>query len=185
MQEVLSVHLPAKKPKMITIEPGSITFTKTDLGKVQHPHSDPLVIQLRMNNYDVKRILMDIGSSIKIRASSQELMIEFVVVNILSPYNTIIGRDWLHKIKGVASTLHEAIKFATPQGKETLYGDQATIKEVQLIEQEQEVLEDDKRDPEAKVIEDLIHYELNLRWPDMKCNGYYGCDLNFFVTNGV
>ena len=31
------------------------------------------------------------------------------------------------------------------------------MKEVQLIEQEQEVLEDIGRDPEAKVMEDLIH----------------------------
>ena len=36
---------------------------------------------------------------------------------------------------------------------------QAAVKEVQLIEAEQEVLEDIGRDPEAKVMEDLIHYE--------------------------
>ena len=39
----------------------------------------------------------------------------------------------------------------------------ATIstKEVQLIEEEHEVLKDVERDPEAKVMEDLIHYELD------------------------
>ena len=30
-----------------------------------------------------------------------------------------------------------------------------------LIEEEEEVLEDVGRDPEAKVVEDLIHYELD------------------------
>ena len=35
------------------------------------------------------------------------------------------------------------------------------MKEVLLIEEEQEVLEDVKRDPGAKVVEDLIHYELD------------------------
>ena len=73
-------------------------------------------------------------------------------------------------MKGVASTLQQVIKFVTPQSEETLYGDQvaakqcylaivsikAAIQEVQLIEEEHEVLEDIKRDPEAKVMEDLI-----------------------------
>ena len=35
------------------------------------------------------------------------------------------------------------------------------IKEVQLIEEGNRVLEDVGRDPEAKVMEDLIHYELD------------------------
>ena len=102
-------------------------------------------------------------------------MTEFVVVNIHFPYNAIVGRDWLHKMKGVASTLYQEIKFATPQGEETIYGDQvaakqcylatvstkAAMKEVQLIEAEQEVLKDVGRVPEAKVVEDLICYELD------------------------
>ena len=35
------------------------------------------------------------------------------------------------------------------------------IKEVQLIEEEHEVLEDVRRNPKAKVMEDLIRYELD------------------------
>ena len=35
------------------------------------------------------------------------------------------------------------------------------MKEVQLIDEEQDVLEDVGRDPEAKVVEDLIRYELD------------------------
>ncbi|GFS36152.1 hypothetical protein Acr_00g0044380 [Actinidia rufa] len=42
-----------------------ITFFRTDLERVQHPHSDPLVMQLRIGGYDVKRILVDIGSLVE------------------------------------------------------------------------------------------------------------------------
>ena len=55
MNEVLSVQSMAKKPRQTVFELGSITFFKVDLEKVQHSHSDLLVIQLRMNGYDVKK----------------------------------------------------------------------------------------------------------------------------------
>ena len=114
-----------KKLKQTMSKPGSITFSKADLERVQHPHADPLVIQLRMNGYDVKRILVDTKSLVevtyydlfkqlklsqldlkqtraplvgfnaqshwplgtvtfKVRAGSQELVIEFIVVDIPS-----------------------------------------------------------------------------------------------------
>ena len=65
MNEVLSIQSMAKKPRQMMSEPGNITFTTDDLEKVQHPYSDPLVIQLRMNGYDVKRILVDTKSSVE------------------------------------------------------------------------------------------------------------------------
>ncbi|GFZ19724.1 hypothetical protein Acr_28g0004290 [Actinidia rufa] len=97
---------------------------------VQHPHSDLLVVQLRISGYDVKRILVNTGSSVK---------------------NAIVGRDWLHRMKGIASMLHQVIKFVTPKA----------MKEVQMVKKEIEVLEDMGRDPEAKVIEDLVRCELD------------------------
>ncbi|GFS40490.1 hypothetical protein Acr_00g0068850 [Actinidia rufa] len=221
---------PPKKIKTAETERDCVTFSRAELERVQHPHSDPSVVQLRIGGYDVKRILVDTGSSVEVmyydlfkqlkisqeqlkparaplvgfnaqahwplgtvslktRAGSQELMTEFVVVDIPSPYNAIVGRDWLHKIKGVASTLHQAIKFLTPRGEKTIYGDQviakqcylATVstkmamKEVQMIEENTEVLEDVGRDPEAKVIEELVRYELGER----------GSDRFFLVGSGL
>ncbi|XP_057490953.1 uncharacterized protein LOC130776722 [Actinidia eriantha] len=216
MHEVLSVQSMLKKMKATEAERECITFSRADLERVQHPHSDPLVVQLRIGGYDVKRILVDTGSSIEVmyydlfkqlklpqdelkpvraplvgfnaqahwplgtvslktRAGSQELMTEFIVVDIPSSYNAIVGRDWLHRMKGVASMLHQAIKFVTPRGEEAIYGDQvaakqcylatvstkAVVKEVQMVEEDIEVLEDVGRDPKAKVIEELVGYELD------------------------
>ena len=81
--------------------------------------------------------------------------------------------------------LYEVIKFVAPRGKENLYGDQvvakqcclvmvstkATMKEVQLVEEERKVLKDVGKTPEAKGIEDFIHYEL-----------YEPSSDNFFLT---
>ena len=43
-----------------------IVFTNQDLERVQLPHSDALVITLRIEEFDVKRILIDPGSSAEI-----------------------------------------------------------------------------------------------------------------------
>ncbi|XP_057510747.1 uncharacterized protein LOC130793111 [Actinidia eriantha] len=202
MHEVLSVRSMPKRMMEAEAEKDCITLSRAVLERVQHPHSDPLVVQLKIGGYDVKRILVDTRSSVevmysdlfkqlklpqdelksaraplvgfnaqahwplgtvslKIRAGSQELMTEFVVVDIPSPYNAIVGRDWLHRMKGVAFKLHQAIKFVTPRGEEAIYGDQVAakqcylatvstktaVKEVQMVEEDIEMLEDVGRDP--------------------------------------
>ena len=43
-----------------------IVFTNQDLEGVQLPHSDALVVTLRIGEFDVKRILIDPGSSIEV-----------------------------------------------------------------------------------------------------------------------
>ena len=39
--------------------------------------------------------------TLKVRVGSQELVTEFVVVDIPKTYNAIVDRDWLHRMKGV------------------------------------------------------------------------------------
>ncbi|GFY82889.1 hypothetical protein Acr_02g0011290 [Actinidia rufa] len=53
MHEVLMIQSSTKKPRQVASELGSFTFTKADLERVQHPHSDLSVIHLRMNNYNM------------------------------------------------------------------------------------------------------------------------------------
>ncbi|GFZ08917.1 hypothetical protein Acr_20g0007250 [Actinidia rufa] len=118
--KVLLVQSTVKKPRQAVSKLGSITFTRADLERVQYPYFDPLVIQLRMDNYDVKRILVDTGSLVE-----------------------------------------------SPQ--------KGAMKEVQLIEQEHEVLEDVGSDPMAKVVDDLIRYELDE--PSSDCFFFTGAKL--------
>ena len=66
MHDVLSIQPVAKKPRQGLFEPRSITFDKVDLKLVQHPHSIPFVIQLRIHGYDAKRILVNSESLVKV-----------------------------------------------------------------------------------------------------------------------
>ncbi|XP_026422479.1 uncharacterized protein LOC113318525 [Papaver somniferum] len=58
----------------------------------------------------------------------------FSVVDAPSPYNAIIGRKWVHKLKGVATTYYQYPKFHTPDGVMEIKGDRASAKECQTTQ---------------------------------------------------
>ena len=137
------------------------------------PHSDPLVITLRIRNYDVKRVLIDQGSfaevmykglyeklglkeadlddfsspvfgfsgesttplgktTLPVLAGPINLQTEFIVIHGSSQYNVIIGRDWLHRMRAVLSTLHQKLRFPTKDGIMEVNGDQVAAKQCVL-----------------------------------------------------
>jgi hypothetical protein len=150
-----------------------ISFSDSDLKDVQLPHNDPLVVTLRIGNYDVERILIDQGSFAEVMyqdlytklgmgeaelssftspifgfsgepvvplgkailpvlAGPVNLQTEFIIVNASSPYNAIMGRDWLHRMRAIPSTLHQKLRFPTKDGVMELSGDQVTAKQCVL-----------------------------------------------------
>ena len=44
--------------------------------------------------------------------------VEFIVVDVFSPYTAIMGRPWLHTLGAVSSTLHQKVKY--PSGGQVL-----------------------------------------------------------------
>jgi hypothetical protein len=150
-----------------------VSFSDEDLTDVQMPHSDPLVITLRIGNYDVKRVLIDQGSfaevmykglyeklglkeadldnfsspvfgfsgesttplgktTLPVLAGPINLQTEFIVIHGSSPYNAIMGRDWLHRMRAVPSTLHQKLRFPTEDGIMEVNGDQVAAKQCVL-----------------------------------------------------
>ena len=150
-----------------------ISFSDSDLRDVQLPHNDPLVVILRIGNYDVQRVLINQGSfmevmyhdlyeklglaetelssfatpifgfsgepviplgktTLPVLAGPVNLQTEFIVVRASSPYNAIMGRNWLHRMKAIPSTLHQKLRFPTPEGVMELNGDQVAAKQCVL-----------------------------------------------------
>ena len=44
--------------------------------------------------------------------------VDFIVVDVFSPYTAIMGRPWLHTLGAVSSTLHQKMKY--PSGDRVL-----------------------------------------------------------------
>jgi hypothetical protein len=57
------------------------------------------------------------------------LEIEFLVVNVPSPYTAIMGRRWLYKLKTVPSSLHQKLHFPIDFGIMDIKGDQVASKQ--------------------------------------------------------
>ncbi|XP_026383509.1 uncharacterized protein LOC113279010 [Papaver somniferum] len=137
-------------------------------------HNDPLVLTLPVAGCNIKKILIDGGSSVNVlfydtfkrmELNDEQLMssyytiygfngaptkplgeivlqvdtgpmkidTRFSVVDASSPYNAIIGRRWVHKLKGVVSTYHQYLRFPTPEGVMEIKGDQVTTREYQAM----------------------------------------------------
>jgi hypothetical protein len=66
--------------------------------------------------------------TINVKAGTVSTPTDFFVLNAFSPYNAILGRRWLHRMGAVPSTLHQRLRFPTPQGVMEVLGDQLAAK---------------------------------------------------------
>lgn len=57
------------------------------------------------------------------------MMVEFLVVNDGSTYNSILGRPTIHQLKAVPSTYHQVMKFPTSSGVGIVGGEQLVSRE--------------------------------------------------------
>ena len=66
--------------------------------------------------------------SLPVTAGSVTEMINFLVITVASPYNVIMGRTWIHKMKATPSTYYQIIKFPTANRVKEIWGDQVEAK---------------------------------------------------------
>ena len=168
-------RLPAEdsnsKPKRakIDIQPVLGFSNKDKIGTTQ-PHNDALVVTLRIEGYDVKRVLVDQGSIVEImypdlykglnlkpenliaydsplvsfegktvtpkgqirlpiQIGSEVVEVDFIVVDVYSPYTTIVGRPWLHALGAVSSTLHQKVKYPSDGQVKEVVGNQSMARQ--------------------------------------------------------
>ncbi|KAL5539356.1 hypothetical protein UlMin_044110 [Ulmus minor] len=169
------VNLTGHKEKIPRLSDDPIIFTESEARGLWHPHTDAIVVTLRIAGRKVFRILVDNGSSadilfkstfnrmnlvgVKIEPTASSLSgftgdsissegilnlpvelgsspcqhiqaVDFVLVDCPSPYNAIIGRPTLNKIRAVTSTYHLLVKFPTVGGIGILRGDQTESREI-------------------------------------------------------
>jgi len=55
--------------------------------------------------------------------------VNFIVVDVYSPYTAIVARPWLHALEAIFSTLHQKVKFPSEGRVEEIVGSQSTVRQ--------------------------------------------------------
>ncbi|XP_070017792.1 uncharacterized protein [Nicotiana sylvestris] len=166
--ECTKVRITREKRTRDYLPENTLSFHDADAEGIEQHHNNALVISILMNKIQVKRVLVDPGSSTNIIRSKvvEELGLQDQIVpadrvlngfnmasettkgEIMLPvsvaetiqetkfhviggdmrYNELLGRPWILNIRAVPSTLHQVLKFPTPEGDKTMYGAQPTAK---------------------------------------------------------
>ena len=71
-------------------------------------------------------------TTLPVLAGPINLQTEFIVIHGSSPYNAIMGRNWLHRMRAVPSTLHQKLRFPTEDGIMEVNDDQVAAKQCVL-----------------------------------------------------
>lgn len=59
-----------------------------------------------------------------LKANDVQQIIEFTVVDQCTPFNAVLGRPWLHKIKAIPLIYHQCLKFPSLTRIKTIRGSQ-------------------------------------------------------------
>ncbi|XP_059310070.1 uncharacterized protein LOC132061234 [Lycium ferocissimum] len=60
---------------------------------------------------------------------------KFYVIEGDMGYNALLGRPWIHLVRAVPSTMHQVLKFLTPDDIKTVRGEQQAEKEMFAVEE--------------------------------------------------
>ncbi|XP_059633617.1 uncharacterized protein LOC132276277 [Cornus florida] len=125
--------------RRVLVDPGSSTniITKTVFDQLEiasssiRPTSSPLM------GFDGTRVDPLGVINLSVTAAKRTLKENFVLTEIHHSYNLIMGRGWIHRMKGVPSTLHQVMRCLSPDGKEVinLWGNQVAAKECYMLTQ--------------------------------------------------
>ena len=86
-------------------------------------HDSPLV------SFEGK-IVTPIGLlKLPIQTGSDVVEVDFIVVDVYSPYTAIVARPWLHALGAVSSTLHQKVKYPSEGQVKEIVGNQSMAKQ--------------------------------------------------------
>ena len=99
--------------KMVTVDQGSVAeIMYPDLYKgLGLKPEDLMVYSSLLISFEGKMVVPKGQIRLPVKASTDVVEVDFIVVDAFSPYTAIMGRPWLHSLGAVSSTLHQKVKY--------------------------------------------------------------------------
>ena len=89
---------------------------------------DLTVYDLPLVSFDGKVIIPKGQIRLPMQARSEEVEVNFIVVDAYSPYTAIMARPWLYALRVISSTLHQKVKYPSEDWIEELVGSQSVAR---------------------------------------------------------
>ena len=86
-------------------------------------YSSPLV------SFEGKMVIPKGKIRLPVKADTDMVEVDFIVVDAFSPYIAIMGRPWLHSLGAVSSTLHQKVKYPSRDQVLEIVGSQSMAKQ--------------------------------------------------------
>ena len=80
-------------------------------------------------SFDEKVIIPKGHIRFPMQAGSEVVEVDFIVMNVYSPYMAIVARPWLHALGAISSTLHLKVKYPSGDRIEELVGSQSMARQ--------------------------------------------------------
>ena len=61
------------------------------------------------------------------------IKVDFIMVDVFSPYTAIMGRPWLHSLGVVSSTLHQKVKYHSGGQMLEIVGSQSMARQCLIV----------------------------------------------------
>ena len=87
------------------------------------PYSSPLV------SFKGKVIIPNGQIKLPVQTSSETVEVDFIIVDVYSPYTIIVARPWFHTLGAVSSTMHLKVKYPSEGQIEKILADQAMARQ--------------------------------------------------------
>ncbi|XP_030945822.1 uncharacterized protein LOC115970310 [Quercus lobata] len=86
-------------------------------------YSSPLV------SFEGKMVVLKGQIRLPVQTGTNVVEVDFIVVDVFSPYTAIMGRPWLHTPGAVSSTLHQKIKYLSGDQVLEIVGNQIAARQ--------------------------------------------------------
>ena len=99
--------------RRVLVDQGSaVEITYLDLYKGLNLKSEDLTAyESPLISFEGKTVIPKCQIRLPIQIDSEIVEVNFIVVDLYSPYTAIVARPWLHALGAVSSTLHQRVKY--------------------------------------------------------------------------
>ena len=84
-------------------------------------------------SFDGKVVILKGQIRLLVQAGSEVMEVDFIMVDVYSPYTAIVARPWLHALGAISSTLHLKVKYPSGDQIKELIGSQSMTRQCLVV----------------------------------------------------